>query len=67
MSENTYPLKGKADPFLTRKEVAERWKQSTETVKRRERAGLLHPLKLGRAVRYHLSSVIAFEAAAETK
>ena len=49
------------DSLLTRREVADRWRQSTETIKRRERAGLLHALKLGRSVRYRLSDVLAFE------
>ena len=53
------------DPLLTRQEIAKRWRQSTETVKRRERAGFLHALKLGRSVRYRLSDVLAFESAAE--
>ena len=54
-----------SDPLVTRQEVAKRWRQSTETVKRRERAGFLHALKLGRSVRYRLSDVLAFESAAE--
>jgi hypothetical protein len=54
-----------SDPLLTRREVAERWRQSTETVKRREKAGVLNALKLGRGVRYRLSDVLAFETAAE--
>jgi Helix-turn-helix domain len=53
------------DPLFTRQELAERWRQSTETIKRRERAGRLHALKLGRSVRYRLSDVLAFEKAAE--
>ena len=54
-----------SDPLLTRREVAERWRQSTETVKRREKAGVLNALKLGRGVRYRLSDVLAVESAAE--
>ena len=53
------------DSLLTRRELADRWRQSTETIKRRERAGLLHALKLGRSVRYRLSDVLAFETGAE--
>ena len=52
------------DPLLTRREIANRWRQSTETIKRRERAGLLPSLKLGRSVRYRLRDVLAFEEAA---
>jgi hypothetical protein len=55
------------DVLFTRRELAERWRQSTETIKRRERAGVLHALKLGRSVRYRLSDVLAFERAAEIR
>ena len=53
------------DPLLTRREIANRWRQSTETIKRRERAGFLRALKLGRNVRYRLSDVLEFERSAE--
>jgi len=33
--------------MLTRKELAERWRCSIETIKRRERAGILRPVLLG--------------------
>ena len=40
------------DMLLTRRELAERWKVSIETLKRRERAGLLQPVRLdGRVLR----------------
>jgi len=41
------------------------WRVSTETLKRREKAGLLLCLKTGRGVRYRLSDILAFESAAE--
>ena len=47
--------------FLTRQEVANRWRQSQETVKCRERCGLLHPLKFGRSVRYDVREILALE------
>ena len=50
--------------FLTRNEVARRWKVSTETIKRRERAGILPVLKLGRAARYRLEDIKRVEAEA---
>ena len=56
---------GSQEPLFTRQDVADRWQQSTETVKRRERAGMLHPLKLGRNVRYRLSDILSFEKASE--
>ena len=62
---NAPTLTDDRDVLFTRRELAERWRQSTETIKRRERAGVLHALKLGRSVRYRLSDVLAFESAAE--
>ena len=38
--------------LMTRRELASRWRVSTETIKRRERAGILPVLKLGRGARY---------------
>ena len=51
--------------LLTRRELCDRWSVSTETLKRRERAGILHALKLGRGVRYRLDEVERIEADAE--
>lgn len=50
--------------FLTRPEVARRWRCSKETIIRREAQGVLRPYRLGRTVRYKLSQVLAAEAAA---
>jgi hypothetical protein len=48
--------------FLTRAEVAERWRSSKETVKRRQRAGLLHPVYLSaRKILYSLVEVEGLE------
>ena len=33
--------------MLTRRDLAHRWRVSTETLKRREKAGLLHALRMG--------------------
>lgn len=50
------------DTLLSRRAVAQRWGVSTETVKRRERAGLLQSLKFNsRLTRYRLSEVERFE------
>jgi hypothetical protein len=50
------------DTLLTRRELAVRWKVSIETVKRRERARMLRPMRLdGRIVRYRLSDIIRIE------
>jgi hypothetical protein len=53
--------------ILDRKALAERWRCSTETLKRREKEGVLKALKLGRLVRYRLADVEAVEAQAEVK
>ena len=48
--------------LVTRRELSGRWKLSVETLKRRERRGLLPCLKLGRGVRYRLSDIEQLEA-----
>jgi hypothetical protein len=53
--------------LLTRKELSGRWQLSTETLKRRERCGLLPYLKLGRGVRYRLTDIEYLEADAEVR
>ena len=49
------------DSQFTRKQLAGRWKTSVETIKRRERAGILKAMKNGRLVRFRLSDVLAAE------
>ena len=50
------------DSLLTRRELANRWKVSVETLKRRERASILRPIRLdGRIVRYRMSGVVKIE------
>jgi hypothetical protein len=53
--------------LLTRKELCARWRLSIDTLKRRERCGLLPFLKLGRGVRYRLTDIEALEHAAEVR
>jgi predicted site-specific integrase-resolvase len=54
-----------SEQMLSRKAVAERWQTSVETIKRRERAGLIKPLRFNsRLIRYRLADVEALEAAA---
>ena len=54
--------KTKEDSLLTRPELARRWKVSIETLKRRERAKILRPMRLdGRIVRYRMSDVVRIE------
>ncbi len=47
--------------LLSRKQLAARWSTSVETIKRRERAGILSPLILGGLVRYALNQVEEIE------
>ncbi len=50
---------------MSRKAIADRWQTSVETVKRREKAGLLKAIRFNqRLLRYKLSNVEAVEAAA---
>jgi hypothetical protein len=53
--------------LLTRRHLATRWAVSKETLKRRERAGLLPFLKLGRDIRYRLADIEQIEAQAEVR
>jgi hypothetical protein len=53
--------------LVTRRALAGRWQVSIETLKRRERAGLLPFLKLGRGVRYRLSHIERIEADADVR
>jgi hypothetical protein len=65
MSTQTTP--DMAARLLTRKQLSGRWQLSTETLKRRERCGLLPFLKLGRGVRYRLADVLHLEVEAEVR
>jgi len=50
------------DQLLTRLELAQRWKVSIETLKRREQSKILRPVKLkGRIVRYRMTDVLRIE------
>jgi hypothetical protein len=50
------------DGLLTRLELARRWKVSIETLKRRERAKILRPVRLdGRIIRYRMRDVLRIE------
>ncbi len=53
--------------LLDRPRLADRWSCSIETLKRRERAGVLTAILLGRLVRYRLSDIEAIEAAGIAK
>ena len=54
-----------SEQFLSRRALAKRWGCCVETVKRREAAGLLNPLRFSRRqVRYELSQIVKLEIAA---
>ena len=52
---------------LTREDLALRWNCSKETLKRRQRSGVLPALKLGRLIRYKMEDVQAVERSAEVR
>ncbi len=48
--------------LVSRAELARRWRVSVETLKRRERARILRPIRLdGRVVRYRWSDILRVE------
>jgi glutamine synthetase len=56
-----------APKLFSRKELATRWNCSIETLKRREKSGILNPTVLGRLVRYKLEEIEAIESAGSRK
>jgi hypothetical protein len=62
------PLSPSGATFLTRRELAARWRCSGETIKRRQRRGLLQAIYLSeRKILYRLSEVEALEANGATQ
>ncbi len=56
------------DALISRAEIAKRWGVSVETIKRREREGLIHPLRFNsRLLRYKLSAIEQIEAEASQR
>lgn len=52
------------DRLLSRSDVAHRWAVSVETVKRRQKEGLLHPIYFNRRlIRYSLGEILNIEQA----
>jgi hypothetical protein len=50
------------EQLISRKALAARWSCSPETIKRRTRDGLLHPVRFNaRMIRYPLSEIIYIE------
>jgi hypothetical protein len=63
MIPHNLPLLDKQEKFLKRRELAARWRCSGETIKRRQRSGLLHPIRLSqRLLLYKLSEIEKLEA-----
>ena len=57
----------KEKQLISRRQLSERWQVSRELLKRREKAGILTVLKLGRDARYRLSDIERLEAEAEVR
>jgi hypothetical protein len=60
-------MENKSHFMLTRRHLAERWRVSRETLKRREKAGILPFLKLGRDVRYKIEDIERIEKEARVQ
>lgn len=54
-------------PLFTRRALADRWVCSLETLKRREKSGLLPFLKIGRGVRYRIEDIERIEKEREVR
>jgi len=64
--KNKGPESSPAETSLwTRKNVKDRWQCSLETLKRKEKAGLLPYLKIGKFVRYRPEVIEAIERQGE--
>ena len=62
MSKIRFPKQ--SDTLISRNQLAKRWSVSKETIKRREREGLLKPIRFNqRLLRYRLDDIIAIECA----
>jgi hypothetical protein len=61
-SEGKVNLSEASEQLVSRKALAARWQCSVETIKRRTREGLLHPVRFNqRMIRYPISEVIRVE------
>jgi hypothetical protein len=61
------PKQKTEEHLRSRRQLAQRWACSIETVKRRERSGLLPVIKIGTHARYRASDIEAIEIAAPVK
>ena len=62
--DNAKQRLGKPAHLLTRRELADRWSMSTQTIRARERCGFLAFLRLGRDIRFRLADVERLESEA---
>lgn len=60
-------MKNPIQTMLSRRCLSGRWHLSVETLKRREKEGVLPFLKLGRGVRYRLTDIERIEQQAEVR
>jgi hypothetical protein len=57
-----------SEQFLTRHELAQRWRCTTETIKRKDRRGDLHPVRLSkRHLLYKVSEIEKLEREAQSQ
>jgi hypothetical protein len=61
------PKQDVVDGFGSRPTIAKRWECSLETIRRKEKAGILTPYKIGGLTRYKMSQVLAIENEAAVK
>ena len=63
--QKTQHISDELEQLLSRRALAQRWSCCNETLKRREREGILKAIRFNqRLLRYRLSDIIAIEAAA---
>ena len=61
-ANNVHNTEVSSQILISRRELAQRWSCSTETVKRRTREGVLHPVRFNsRMIRYAMSEVVRIE------
>ena len=66
MQDQTTLARVPRERLISRKELAQRWGVSLETIKRRSREGLLRPRRFNaRLIRYSFNEVLAIEKEAE--
>lgn len=67
LNQMSEQIEQKSEQLLSRKSLAQRWGCCTETLKRRERAKVLRPIRFNsRLLRYRVSEILAIESAAQS-